>query len=191
MQIYYIFSTLKAKAKPLSSLRLSNSGGASSIHREGSLLLVGILASGSVDLVLTKEVGDSALVGVVADGVLQLENVGAGSGIDVGGVAGAGLLALAVHVVLVLEAAGALELLVVGGEAHVKRVVAAGGAAEDKLVDEERAVGLGVGAAAVVAAAVGSRGGSGGSEAGGTESEDGGGTHFDVVGLVFGFEVVL
>lgn len=189
MQIHYIFSTLKPK--PLSSLQLSDSGGASSINREGSLLLVGVLASGSIDLVLTEEVGDSALVGVVADGVLQLEDVGAGSGVDVGGVAGAGLLALAVHVILVLEAAGALELLIVGGEAHVKGVVAAGGAAEDELVDEERAVGLGVGAAAVVAAAVGSGGGSGGSEAGGTESEDGGGTHFDVVGLVFGFEVVL
>lgn len=166
------------------SVHLSNSGGLSSINREGSLLLVGVIAGGSVDLVFTKEVGDGALVGVVVDGVLQLQNVGAGSGVDVGRVAGAGLTALAVHVVLVVEAAGALELLVGGcGEAYVETVVAAGGAAEDELVDEERAVGLSVGAAAFVAAAVGSGRGSGGGEAGGTESEDSGGTHFDVVGL--------
>jgi len=185
MQIYYISPTLKPK--PSISLYLSDSGGAGSINGEGSLLLVGIIASSSVDLVFTEEVGDSALVGVVADSVLQLQDVGTGSGVDVGGVAGAGLLALAVHVVLVLEAAGALVLLVGGGEADVEAVVAADGAAEDKLVDEEAAVGLGVGAAAVVAAAVGSGGGKGGGEAGGTESEDGGGTHFDVVGFGFWF----
>ena len=171
------------------SFHLSNSGGLSSINREGSLLLVGVIAGGSVDLVFTKEVGDGALVGVVVDGVLQLQDVGAGSGVDVGRVAGAGLTALAVHVVLVVEAARALELLVGGGEAYVETVVAAGGAAEDELVDEERAIGLGVGAAAVVAAAVGSGGGSGGGKASGTESEDSGGTHFDVVGL--GWDLVL
>ena len=128
--------------------------------------------------------GDSALVGVVVHGVLQLEDVGAGSGVNVGRVTGATLLALAVHVVLILEAAGALVLLVGGGEAYVEAVVAAGGAAEDEIVDEERAVGLSVGAATVVAAAVGSGSGKGGSEAGGSETEDSGGTHFDVVGVV-------
>ena len=185
MQICYI-STLDLK--PLPSNPLSNSGGAVSVNRERRLLLVGILASRSVNLVLAIEVSSSALVGVVLDSVLQLQEVGAGSGVDESGVARAGALALALHVVLVLEAAGARGLLVGGGgEADVEAVVAADGAAEDKLVDEEAAVGLGVGAAAVVAAAVGSGGGKGGGEAGGTESEDGGGTHFDVVGFGFWF----
>jgi hypothetical protein len=171
---------------PLSFNSLSNSSGAVSVNREGSLLLVGILASSSINLVLAIEVSSSALVGVVLDSVLQLQDVGAGSGVDVRGVARAGTLALALDVVLVLEAAGARGLLVGGGgEADVEAVVAAGGAAENELVDEERAVGLGVGAAAVVAAAVGGGGGSSGGKGGGTESEDGGGTHFDVVGLVF------
>jgi hypothetical protein len=172
------------KLKPLPAHTLSNSGGASSINREGRLLLIGILASGSVDLVVTEEVGDSTLVRVVVDSVLQLEDVLARSGVNVSGVA---LVALAVHVVLVLKAAGALKLLLVGSEADVEGVVAAGGAAEDELVDEERAVGLGVGAAALVAAVIGGGSWKGGGEAGDTESEDGGGTHFDVVGLVVGF----
>lgn len=180
MQIRYISPKLKLES--LLFHPLSDSGRASSINQEGRLLLVGIVASSSVDLVLAEEVGDSALVGVVVDGVLQLQDVLARSGVDEGRVARAALTALAVHVVLVLEAAGALELLVGRGEADVEGVVAAGGAAEDELVDEERAVGLGVGAAAVVAAAVGGGSGSGGGEGGGTESEDGGGTHFDIVG---------
>lgn len=172
---------------PLSSSHLSDSSRASSIDRERRLLLVGIIASSSVNLVLAVEVRDSALVGVVVDGVLQLQDVLAGSGVDEGRVARAGLFALAVHVVLVLQAAGARVLLVGGGEADVETVVAADGAAEDELVDEEGAVGLGGG---VVAAAIGSGGGSGGGEGGGTESEDGGGTHFDVVGLVLGLSGV-
>jgi len=163
---------------------LSNSSRASSVNREVRLLLVGINTGRSINLVLAEEVGDGALVGVVVDSVLQLQDVGAGSGVDVSGVARAGAGALALNVVLVFEAAGALVLLVGGGEVDIEAVVAADGAAEDELVDEEGAVGLGVGG--LVSAAGGSRGGSGGGEAGGTEGDDGGGTHFDVVGLVFG-----
>ena len=115
--------------KPLSSPFLSNSGRASSINRERRLLLISIVASSSVNLILAIEVGDSALVGVVVDGVLQFQDVLAGSRVDEGRVARAGLFALAVHVVLVFEAARARVLLIGGGEADVETVVAADGAA--------------------------------------------------------------
>jgi hypothetical protein len=159
---------------------LSNSSHASRRNREIVLLLVRIRAGRSVNLVLAVPVGRSALVRVVRDRELQLEEVDVSSGVDVGGVAVAIDVALALHVVLVLKAAGALELRVGCCEADIEAVVAASGAAEDEVVDKERAVRLGVGALAAAVAVFAARcgGGSGGGKADGTEGDDSGGTHF-------------
>jgi hypothetical protein len=124
-------------------------------------------------------VGRSALIRVVRNRVLQFEEVGASGGVDVCGVALAVDVALALHVVLVLEAAGALEFRIICCEADVEAVVAAGGAAEVELIDKESAVVLGAGALAAAVAVFAARcgGGSGGGKADGTEGDDSGGTH--------------
>jgi hypothetical protein len=124
-------------------------------------------------------VGRSVLIRVVRNRELQFEEVGVSSGVNVCGVALAVDVALALHVVLVLEAAGALELRIHCCEADIEAVVAASGA-EDEVVDKERAVRLCVGAlaAAVAVFAVRCGGGSSGGEADGTEGDDSGGTHF-------------
>jgi len=163
-----------------SSPHLSNSSHASRGNREIVLLLVGIRAGRSINLFVAKPVGRSALIGVVKNRLLQFEEVGASGGVDVGGVALAVDVALTLYIVLILEAAGALELRVGCCEVDFEAVVAASGATEDEVVDEERAVRLGDGAlaAAVTVFAAGCGGGSSGSEADGTEGDDSGGTHF-------------
>jgi hypothetical protein len=182
---------------PTSSPHLSNSSHASRGNREIVLLLVGIRAGRSVNLFVAKPVGRSALIGVVRNRLLQFEEVGAGSGIDVGGVALAVDVALTLYVVLILEAAGALELRVGCCEVDFEAVVAASGAAEDEIVDKERAVRLGDSAlaAAVAVFAAGCGGGSSGGEAGGTEGDDSRDTHFCegllLLLLLFWFYVVL
>lgn len=104
--------------------------------------------------------------------------IGAGGSVDVGGVALALGIALAFYIVFVLEATGALKLRVVGGEVDFETVVAASGATEDEVVDEERAVRLGVGTlAAAVVFAAGCGGGGGGGKARGTEGNDSRGPH--------------
>lgn len=162
---------------------LSNSSHASSVNREALLLLVRICASRRPDLLLAVPVGGSSLVRVVGDSVLQLEEVVIGCGIDVGGVAFALAVALALHVVLIVQASGALKLRRIGGEAQREAVVAAGCAAKDEFVYEEAAVALCVGGLAgvivvvvfVVVLAGGN--GAGSSKAGGSKGDDGRGTH--------------
>jgi hypothetical protein len=165
---------------PTSSPHLSNSSHASRGNREIVLLLVGIRAGRSINLFVAKPVGRSALIRVVKNRLLQFEEVGASGGVDVGGVALALDVALTLYIVLILEAASALELRVGCCEVDFEAVVAASGAAEDEVVDKERAVRLGDGAlaAAVAVFAAGCGGGSCGGEADGTEADDSGGTHF-------------
>jgi hypothetical protein len=139
---------------------LSDSSHARHANREVLLLLIRITASHSVHPVFAIVPSHASRLRV-ADLVLQLKNVLVLCGVDVGVVALIGHIALALDVVLVFEAARALVLRVVL-EVEVEAVVAAGGAAEDELVDEELAL---------VA------GGSGGGEASGTESDNGRGTH--------------
>jgi hypothetical protein len=164
---------------PTSSPHLSNSSHASRGNREIVLLLVGIRAGRSINLFVAKPVGRSALIRVVKNRLLQFEEVGASGGVDVGGVALALDVALTLYIVLILEAAGALELRVGCCEVDFEAVVAASGATEDEVVDEERAVRLSNGAlaAAVAVFAAGCGGGSSGGEADGTEGDDSGGTH--------------
>ena len=189
MHICYI--SYAQKKQSIASPPLSDSSHASRLNREVRLLLIRIRASSSINLVLAIPVGNSTLIRVVRNRLLQLQNVGAGGRVDVSRVALARSLALALDVVFVLKAAGALVLFVGGGEVDIEAVVAACGAAEDEVVDEECAVGLGGGvvAAGVGVAAAGGGGGSGGGEAGGSEGDDGGGTHF-CCWRVVGFEVV-
>jgi hypothetical protein len=157
---------------------LSDLGLGSGSNREVLLLLGSIAASRSVHLLLAVCVGPDARSGV-SDLVLQLQEVLALGGVDVCVVGLVGGGALALDVVLVIEATRALVLLRVILEVEVEGVEAAGGAAEDEFVNIEVAEGLDVAVAVVTAVVVVVRaaGGSGGDEAGGTDGEDSRGAH--------------
>jgi hypothetical protein len=128
---------LSLEIRPTGPPHLGNSTHPRRIHRERVLLLLGFRAGRSVDLVLAVPVRRSALIRVVINRQLELKQVGTGSGVDIGGVALAFDIAFAFYVVFVREAAGAREFRVGCGEADVEAIVAAGGAAEDELVNEE------------------------------------------------------
>jgi hypothetical protein len=169
----------KLELKPIPCPPLCDSSHASRINREILFLLIRIRAGCSVNLVLAVPVGRGALIRIAGNRELQLKQVGVSGGVDVGGVALAVDVALALHKVLVLEAAGALKLRVCCCEADFEAVVAASGAAEDEIIDKERAVRLGFGtlAAAVTVSAAGCGGGSGSGEADGTEGDNSRSTH--------------
>ena len=160
---------------------LSDSSNALHANREALLLLVGVRASSSINLVLAIVVGPAARIDI-RNLILELEDVLAGGGVDESRVGLAGAVALALDVVLVLEAALAV-VGVVALEGNVEAVVAASGAAKGEFVDEELAP---VAAGVVLVAADGGSGG----EGGGAKSEDGGGAHFDYL-VVCGLEVVV
>jgi hypothetical protein len=118
----------------------SNPSHPARVNTEATLLLLRFPSSRRPHLLLAVKVARRALVRVVGDRVLQLENVFLGSGVDEGGIALALFRSLARYVRFVREAAGAGELFWIGGEGKSEAVVATGGAAEDEVVDVEVAV---------------------------------------------------